>query len=56
MPQHLDEDILFFISEKEGKDHRGRLSYAADGRTVTHDLSEATPLVRRRSNDLTQDA
>ena len=56
MPQHLDEDILFFISEKEGKDPRGRLSYAADGRTVTHDLSEATPLVRRRFNDLTQDA
>jgi type I restriction enzyme M protein len=43
-----DEEILFFISERDGKDHRGQLTYAADGRTVDHDLAQATPLVRRR--------
>jgi len=43
-----DDEILFFISERAGKDHRGRLAYCADGRTVDHDLGEATPLVRRR--------
>jgi type I restriction enzyme M protein len=43
-----DEEILFFISERDGKDHRGRLAYAPDGETIDHDLAQATPLVRRR--------
>jgi type I restriction enzyme M protein len=43
-----NDQILFFISERDGKDHRGRLLYGADGQTVEHDLSEATPLVRAR--------
>lgn len=43
-----NDEILFFISERDGKDHRGRLLFGADGRTVDHDLSEATPLVRAR--------
>lgn len=40
------EDILFFLSERDGKDHRGRLVRRADG-AVDHDLDEAIPLVRR---------
>jgi type I restriction enzyme M protein len=43
-----DEEILFFISERDGKDHRGRLAYAANGTAIDHDLAQATPLVRRR--------
>ena len=43
-----DEEILFFISERDGKDHRGRLAYAANGTAIDHDLVQATPLVRRR--------
>jgi type I restriction enzyme M protein len=43
-----DEEILFFISERDGKDHRGRLAYAANGTVIDHDLAQATPLVRRR--------
>jgi type I restriction enzyme M protein len=43
-----DDEILFFISERDGKDHRGRLAYAADGQSIDHDLAGATPLVRRR--------
>ena len=46
--QFRDEEILFFISERDGKDHRGRLAYAANGATVDHDLAQSTPLVRRR--------
>jgi type I restriction enzyme M protein len=42
-----NEEILFFISERDGKDARGRLQCAPDG-TVIHDLAEATPLVRAR--------
>ncbi|HUQ04814.1 MAG TPA: N-6 DNA methylase [Kofleriaceae bacterium] len=40
------EDILFFLSERAGKDVRGRLVRRADG-AVDHDLDEAVPLVRR---------
>lgn len=40
------EDILFFLSERDGKDVRGRLVRRADG-AVDHDLDEAVPLVRR---------
>jgi type I restriction enzyme M protein len=46
--RYRDEEILFFISERDGKDHRGRLAYALDGETIDHDLAQATPLVRRR--------
>ncbi len=42
-----DDEILFFISERAGKDHRGRLVRGDDG-AVDHDLGEATELVRRR--------
>ena len=45
---YRDEEILFFISERDGKDHRGRLVYASDGQAIDHDLGQATPLVRRR--------
>lgn len=40
------EDVLLFLSERDGKDHRGRLVRRADG-AVDHDLDEAVPLVRR---------
>ncbi len=50
-----DEEILFFISERDGKDARGRLACAPDGR-VLHDLAEATPLVRARFDLLTGEA
>jgi Type I restriction-modification system methyltransferase subunit len=43
-----DEEILFFISERDGKDHRGRLAFGPDGESIDHDLAQATPLVRRR--------
>jgi len=43
-----DEEILFFISERDGKDHRGRLVYERDGAAIDHDLAQATSLVRRR--------
>ncbi len=46
--QFRNDEVLFFISERDGKDHRGRLIFRTDGRTVEHDLSEATPLVRAR--------
>jgi type I restriction enzyme M protein len=45
---HRDEEILFFISERDGKDHRGRLTHTPDGDAIDHDLAQATPLVRRR--------
>ncbi len=48
MRHFCDEEILFFISERDGKDHRGRLVYAPDGGAIDHDLAQATPLVRRR--------
>ncbi len=35
-----DEPIRFFISERDGKDHRGRLRYDARG-DVDHDLDDA---------------
>jgi type I restriction enzyme M protein len=50
-----DEEILFFISERDGKDARGRLDCAPDGKVI-HDLAEATPLVRARFDLLTGDA
>jgi type I restriction enzyme M protein len=46
-----DEEILFYISERDGKDARGRLQCASDG-TVIHDLAEATALVRDRFQQL----
>lgn len=46
--QFRSDEILFFISERDGKDHRGRLTYAGDGETVEHDLAEATPLIQSR--------
>lgn len=42
------DEILFFISERDGKDHRGRLQYRSDGEEIDHDLGEATALVRAR--------
>ncbi len=42
-----DEDIAFFISQRDGKDHRGRLVRDADG-AVDCDLGEATAAVRAR--------
>jgi type I restriction enzyme M protein len=52
-PPSVDEEILFFISERDGKDARGRLDCAADG-SVIHDLAEATALVRARFEQLPQ--
>jgi type I restriction enzyme M protein len=46
------EDILFFLSERDGKDHRGRLVRRADG-AIDHDLDEAVPLVRRALENAT---
>jgi type I restriction enzyme M protein len=43
-----NEEVLFFISERDGKDRRGRLAYALNGEAIDHDLAQATPLVRRR--------
>jgi type I restriction enzyme M protein len=45
---YRDEEILFFISERDGKDQLGRLAFAPDKQVVDHDLAQATPLVRRR--------
>ena len=45
---HPEEEILFFISERDGKDHRGRLALNPDGQAIDHDLAQFTPLVRRR--------
>jgi len=42
-----DEEIVFFLGERDGKDHRGRVVRGADG-AVDHDLAEAVPLVRAR--------
>ena len=48
------QQVLFFISERSGKDDRGRLQQvAADGqagsapRPIDHDLGQATPLVQQ---------
>jgi type I restriction enzyme M protein len=46
-----DERITFFVSERDGKDARGRLRLDADGRSL-HDLAEATPRVRERLLEL----
>jgi len=43
-----EEEVLFFVSDRDGKDVRGRLLLGADGQRVDHDLPEATPLVRAR--------
>lgn len=45
------EDIVFFLSERDGKDVRGRVVRRADG-AVDHDLDEAVPLVRRAFESL----
>lgn len=47
-PPKKDADVLFVIPERDGKDARGALRYKHDGRTVDHDLCEATDLVRDR--------
>jgi hypothetical protein len=47
-----DDEILFFISDREGKDPRGRLLLGPDGCSVAHDLPEATPLVQARFDRL----
>jgi type I restriction enzyme M protein len=46
------EEILFFLSERDGKDHRGQLVRRADG-AIDHDLADAVPLVRARFDALT---
>jgi type I restriction enzyme M protein len=46
--QYGDEEILFFINERDGKDQRGRLVTRGKGAGIDHDLAEATPLVRSR--------
>jgi len=43
-----DEEVLLFVSQRDGKDHRGKTQFTADGITVDHDLSEATDQVRSR--------
>lgn len=50
------EEVLFFLSERDGKDARGRLLYEPDGLTVAQDLREATPLVRARFEALAREA
>ncbi len=42
------EQIVLFISERDGKDARGRLRLRADGVGVDHDLGEAVAPVRER--------
>ena len=39
------EEVVFFVSEREGKDARGRLVLDPGGR-VDHDLGEATVAVQ----------
>jgi type I restriction enzyme M protein len=46
--QYGNEEILFFINERDGKDQRGRLVTRGEGEGIEHDLAEATPLVRGR--------
>lgn len=51
-----DEEVLFFVSDRDGKDVRGRtLLRPADG-LVDHDLGEATALVRARFAGLVSEA
>ncbi|MBN2197174.1 MAG: N-6 DNA methylase [Polyangiaceae bacterium] len=40
------EAIVFFVSERDGKDARGRLRLRSDGAGVDHDLDEAVEPVR----------
>jgi len=35
------EEVIFFVSEKEGKDRRGKLIFKEDGGLVDHDLDQA---------------
>jgi type I restriction enzyme M protein len=43
-----DEEVVFFISERAGKDARGKLLWRSDGSgVVDHDLGEATSSVRQ---------
>jgi type I restriction enzyme M protein len=48
------EEILFFLSERDGKDHRGQLVRRADG-AIDHDLADAVPLVRARFDAMNAD-
>jgi type I restriction enzyme M protein len=50
-----DEEILFFMGDRDGKDHRGRLVRDAAGE-VDCDLGEATALVQARLSALAEAA
>ncbi|MFO0760670.1 MAG: N-6 DNA methylase [Byssovorax sp.] len=41
-----DEEIVFFVSDRDGKDARGRLLVRAGVREIDHDLGEAAEAVR----------
>lgn len=45
-PPAPSEEVLFFISERDGKDERGRSVYGSDHRELDCDLSSATPAVQ----------
>lgn len=47
-PPEPSEEILFFVSERDGKDARGRLLLRPSGGGVDHDLGEAVAPVRER--------
>ncbi|MCS6898438.1 MAG: hypothetical protein RMJ98_01485, partial [Myxococcales bacterium] len=54
--RHFDsEEVLFFISDRDGKDARGRLLFRTDEQRIDHDLPEATPLVRAHFERLVQE-
>ena len=54
--QFRADEILFYISEKDGKDHRGHRLFGPDGVSVDHDLTDAIPLVRNRFDELQRGA
>lgn len=45
---YREEEVLFFISDRDGKDRRGRLQYRGDLQAVDHDLDEAVRPMRAR--------
>jgi type I restriction enzyme M protein len=53
-----DEEILFALSERDGKDARGRVQHRADGGGVDHDLpalvGEVEPRMRRAARELSR--